>query len=287
MGDNPALRQYAAPMERGQPFIRLTLDVDQPIELSEFVGAFTAVGAEYDRYIRSIAPGLISEAALFVREVRQGSTIAELVPLGVAVASAIGVLSGANTVHEFVERYGKRLGSYLKPGGRAKDVSKSELKDFSEQVAAIANNPGSTLEVAALEIENGETRVRAAFKFDTRDAREIQQRVAEHKRELDHNERADRERVLMVFTRSDIGTTPLGKRSGEQVRIEAISNKSRPLIYASEMAEQQIKFEINEADDNVYKKGFVVDVNIESRNGKPVAYSVTNLHQIIDLDEDE
>jgi len=55
------------------------------------------------------------------------------------------------------------------------------------------------------------------------------------------------------------------------------------LIYASELAERQIKREITEADDNVFRKGFVVDVNVEFRGEMPIAYSVTNLHQVIDL----
>jgi hypothetical protein len=68
------------------------------------------------------------------------------------------------------------------------------------------------------------------------------------------------------------------KRTGERVIIEEIARVDRPLIYASELAERQIKHEMIEADENVYKKGFVVDVYIETKNDRPVAYKVTNLH---------
>jgi hypothetical protein len=54
-------------------------------------------------------------------------------------------------------------------------------------------------------------------------------------------------------------------------------------LYASDLVEQRIKHEIREADDNVYKKGFIVDVNFQLKGGRPVAYRVTNLHQVIDL----
>jgi hypothetical protein len=77
----------------------------------------------------------------------------------------------------------------------------------------------------------------------------------------------------------------VGKRSGERVVIDEISEKPLSLIYGSELAEQRIKHEIREADENVYKKGFVVDVNVRSVGGKPVAYAVTNIHQVIDLPE--
>jgi hypothetical protein len=282
--DSLELRTYAVAMERGQPFIRLKLDVKEPIELGEFVGAFTALAGEFDRYERAASPGTPPDTTLFVRDVRDGCIVAEIVKWGVA---GFGVLGGANVLAEFVKNYGSRLGVYKEVGGRATDATKAELKDFSAQVAAIASNPNSSLSVAAIEVENGEEKVRAVFRFDTAEARDIQQRVEEHRREMDHNSRADHERVLMVFTRSDVGNATLGKRSGENVRIEAISNKPRPIIYASEMAAAEIKHEIADAEDNVYKKGFVVDVNVESRNGKPVAYSVKTLHQIIDLPDAE
>jgi hypothetical protein len=282
--DNPELRTYGAAMDRGQPFIRLRLDVHEPIELGDFVTAFTAMAAEYDRYVRDRRPEDSPEATLYVKQVRSGSIEADLIPW--LFSGLLSAAEHANTLGEFVERYGGRIGEYLKPGGRAVGATQSELKDFSSQVAAIANTAGSSLEVAALEIENGAEKVRAVFKFNTAQAREIQERVGEHRHELEHASGVEHTRALMVFTRSDVGKPAVGKSTGERVRIEAISTRSLPLIYASELAERQIKHEITEAEDNVYKKGFVVDVNVEMRNGKPAAYRVTNVHQVIELDDD-
>ena len=279
--DSPPDGIYASAMEQGAPFIRLTLDVKAPIELGEFVGAFTALGAEYDRFLKRETDGSLG-ATLFVRQVTRGSVIADII----TIARDIGqVVSAARTCIDFVQTYGQRLGIYKRPGGRAEDATKSELRDFAQQVAAVAAVPGSQLRVAAVEMQRGEEVVRAAFQFDTSEAREIRDRVEEHKRELDHVGRSDKERVLMVFTRSDVGSAPLGQRSGERVVIESISPVPRPLIYASELAEQKIKHEITDEPDNVYRKGFVVDVNVETRNGKPAAYSVTGLHQVIELED--
>lgn len=90
----------------------------------------------------------------------------------------------------------------------------------------------------------------------------------------------------MAFEQSNKKDSAVGKRTGEWVKIEAISDRHLPLVYASELAEARIKHEIRESEDNVYKKGFVIDVNVEHRGGKPVAYRVTNVHQVIDLPDD-
>ncbi len=93
--------------------------------------------------------------------------------------------------------------------------------------------------------------------------------------------------MLMVFTQSNVKDVATGKRTGERVLIEDISQRDLPLIYASELAEQRIKHEVRDADENVYKKGFIVDVNVQLAGGRPAGYRVTNLHQVIDLPSDQ
>lgn len=280
--DNPELSPYAQAMERGLPYIRLTLEAPEAVELKAFVGAFTSIASEFDRYMRSHRPDLAPDAGLYVGEVRQGSIVAILIPFAPMIPDAINVMSQVLTLEDFVARYGRRLGFFKDNALPPEDVSKAMLRDFGDQVAAIAATDGSQLGVAAIEIENGEHRVRAAFQFQTDEARSIQDNLASAKRLLDQRNRADRERVLMTFVRSDKRDAAVGKRSGELVEILDITEKPLPLIYASPMAEQEIKREILD-DESVYKKGFVIDVNVESRGGKPVAYAVTNLHQVIDL----
>ena len=59
-------------MAVGKPHIVLTLDTKEPIELGAFVGAFTSLGNEYDRFIKQAEPDLAGEADMFVYKVRSG-----------------------------------------------------------------------------------------------------------------------------------------------------------------------------------------------------------------------
>lgn len=285
--DNPEWRTYAQAMERGQSVIELRLDVHQAIELDDFVAAFTALGSEYDRYIRTVHPELKADATLFVKQVEKGSIVAHLVPWIPVLVMAANHMDQVLIMEDFVTRWGGRLLPYLKPGGRAPDATKSELSDIVDQVAAIANNPGSTLTVAVVKLTDGERTASASFKFDTEQSRDIRDRAIEHKKQIEHESHAGHTRVLMVFTRSDVKNAPLGKKSGELVEIEDIERgRSLPLIYASDLAEERIKHEIREAEDNVFKKGFIVDVDVARRRGKAVGYSVLALHQVIDLPDE-
>ncbi|MBL4926810.1 hypothetical protein [Fuscibacter oryzae] len=271
------------PDTRDTPVVlTLTIENSQPIELSAFVGAFTSLAAEYRRSVKQ-NDDLEDEAVIFVKQVRSGSIIADLIPV---VAPALPIIaSHVDQVWqaiEFVEKWGERI-KKLASGSIPPSFGKSDLKTFSDAMEAIARDPNGSSKLEAATFEDGKRQVRAAFKFSTGQALEASKKIdAEYKRIEAKSDRSV-ERVLMVFTRSDIKDAPTEKRSGERVLIPEIDNRDIPLIYASELSEQRIKHEIREADDNIFKKGFVVDVIVIQKGERAIAYKVTNVHDVIDL----
>jgi hypothetical protein len=189
-------------------------------------------------------------------------------------------------VEQFVRAYAGRLGVYFTPGGRLDYPSKGELKDFIGQVAAISRTKNGKRSIRVVSYEDGKREVRASIEFTTQEATRATQQIEDHKNELDAITAADHERELMIFKRSDVGSADIGVRSGERVIIESISEGDMALIYGSPLAEQRIKDQMRNKDENIYHKGFVVDLNVQTRNGKPIAYAVMHVHQIIDLPPD-
>lgn len=278
---------YAAPMDGGEPHILMKIDTAQPVELGDFVSMFVAVGNQFDKYIAQHHPEQKADARFFVKEVRAGCIEAELIAWAVGgvafIGTALTAVEKANELADFVKNFGGRLGNYFKPGGRDLTAGKSDLADFNKAVSAIARDTDGSLSLKAAYFEDGERKVRAAFEFGTPTAREAELEIAEHRRELDATTDADHKRVLMVFTRTNVAHAATGKRSGELVEIDAVHPKALPIVYASSLAEERIRHEIADADENVYKKGFDVDVNVEVRGGKPVAYRIVAVHDVIDL----
>jgi hypothetical protein len=277
---------YAGRME-GEPHILMKIDTAQPIELGDFVSLFVAVGNQFEKFIAQHHPEQKGEARFYVKEVRAGCIEAELIGWFVGGTALLGgvmtVVEKANELADFVGNYGGRLRKYFAKGGRDEDAGKSDLTDFNKTVAAIARDPDASLSLKAAYFEDGERQVRAAFEFETPQAREAELQIADHRKELEATSDADRQRVLMVFTRTNVAHATTGKRSGELVEIEAIHPRALPIVYASTLAEERIRHEIAEADENVYKKGFDVDVNVEMRGGKPIAYRIVAVHDVIDL----
>src|SRR5262249_23124663 len=150
---------------------------------------------------------LAGEAGMFVHEVRAGSTIIDLVPWLVFAAPFIDSMEKLLIVEKFIRTFKARFEALLH-NKKTKDTpqTRSELKDFADAVKAIATDTKGSANLEAAVFEDGKKKVRAAFKFSTPDAIKVARTVEARQRELDKTEHADHTRVLMRFTRSDIGT---------------------------------------------------------------------------------
>lgn len=276
------MRKEFDPRQMPPAVITLTINNSQPIELKAFVRAFTSIAKEYQETVNA-SNDFEGEAEIFVKEVRSGSIVADLLPV---VASTLPIIANhAEQVWlaiEFVEKWKDRI-TKLASGIVPENFSRSDLKTFAGAVEAIARDPeaSSNLEVATF--EDGKRQIKAAFKFRSAEAKAVEKTIDGEYRRLEAERDDTHFRVLMIFTRSDVGDAPKDKRSGERVIIPQISERDLPIMYASELAEQRVKHEIREADDNIFKKGFSVDVSILYKNSRPIVYRILNVHGVVDL----
>ena len=283
IGDMALQRSYAQLMDEHTPYITINLDLKDPVQLEDFVGFFGAISGQFDRYIRTEHPDAASQARIFVKEVRPGSIVADLFPGG--IGDIIEIMDRILIVIAFADLVGRGIINYAR-NKRNPDATRGELKDLYDTVEVLAKDRDGKAKVETVTYEKGAWTRKVAFTFNTEQARKAVENIEDHRNELNKKEGADHPRVLMYFKRSDIGDVALGKRSGERVVVEKLSEKDLPLIYASNLSEERIKHEIRETEDNIYHKGFVVDVNVQTKGGRPIAYVVTHVHQVIDLPRD-
>ena len=172
---------YAQLMAATDAYIEVLIDSDQPVELRDFVAAFTSIGNRYARYMKENHPDLDEDASVFIRDVRRGSIIAELLP---SFASLVGHMDQAVIVEQFVKSYGQRLACYFNAEGRAERASKGELSDFIGSIGAIANAKNGTGHIRAITYENKKRQVRASIKFNSSTARTAVNEIQRHKKRI-------------------------------------------------------------------------------------------------------
>lgn len=264
-------------MQEEAPQLVVYLDTKRPIEIDNFISEFVGLKNQYEKFLRQTHPDLALDTKFFVKEVHSGSI--EVILVSLLATGYAHMVSAAEhyAVEAFVKSLKDKITRYIN-GKRVEDASKSDLADFNKTVAAIANDPDGKARIQAAYFEDGERKIREAFVFDTSEARVAEREIAQHRLELEKKSADTHDRVLMRFVRSSIQAAKTGKRTGELVIIDAISDRPLPIVYASELAEQRIKHEIKEADENVFKKAFEVGVSVELVNGKPAAYRVMEVY---------
>jgi hypothetical protein len=280
-------------MEGDGAHIRLKLDTTDPIALSDCVATFVGIGNQFEKFVAREYPNLRTGSEFFIKEVRAGCIEADLVAwivgtgfVGVAL-HAIDVAEKVVVLAKFVGHVKKKLGSYFHPGGRASDVTKGDLADFLKTTAAIAKDENGSASLEAAIFEDGERKVRAAFKFTTPEAREAERQIEAHKEEIETQTAADHPRVMMRFVRPSIEKVRTHKPTGERALIEAVHPKPLAVLYASDLARERIQHELKEAESNPFNLLFDVDVNVEISRGKPVAFRVVAVHDVTDAPEDD
>jgi hypothetical protein len=253
------------------------------VEIRDFVGAFTSLANEFERYVKAEYPKAKSEPRIFVREVRHGCIEADMIT-GLLVA-AIPAMDQILILEDFVRRWGVRF-KYLQSGRVPEGElnSSGELKDWADAAKSISSDPVASHRLQAMRFKDGKRKIEASFEFTAPEARAALEHIEDRRKLLAKPNVVPASRVLMVYTRTDVDDAALNKKSGERVIIRELSDQKKSVMYASEIAENEIRNVIRDADENVYKKGVVVDVAQHMDGDNVVAYSVTALHSVIDLD---
>lgn len=272
---------YSGLMQGANSYLTVTLDLVDPVEIADFAALFAGIGAQFERYLAEHHPGTKGEAQLYVKEVRKGSIIADLVP---NIPDMVGYMDTVLIVTGFGSLFSKRVRQLI--GGEfISTKSKPDIVEVGKTLRAISKDNRGDMTVESVELEEGVWKRRILLKFNASEARKAEATLEDQKREMDKVERADLTRVLMTFEQSRKSDREINKPTGELVIIEVADSKPKALIYGSELVEQRIKTEIRDADDNIYKKGFIVDANVQLRMGRTVGYVITEVHQVIDIPE--
>lgn len=276
------------------PHIRIKLDTDQPVALSDFVGSFVGIGNQFEKFVAENHAGIRAEGEFFVKEVRAGCIEADLVAVVQAAAATLPGMSPVDLIDKgqvltaFVVGLRDKIGRYFQPGGRDPKATKSDLADYHKTVAAIARDPVSSANIEAAVFESDGRQVRSAFKFRAIEARLAEAEIAAHRLELEAKTDNNVDRVLLRFVRPSVEAGKPGKKGGERGVIDSIQARALPILYASELAEQRVRHELLQLEANIFRTLFDVDVNVErSASGRPIAYRIKQVHDVIeDGDED-
>ena len=163
-------------------------------------------------------------------------------------------------------------------------ATKTELTELARIAGAVANDPDGKATISAMNYKKTPKTVEFSMVFDTADASQALESIDAQFIELSQVTDFDHENKLLTFFQSNRKDSD---KSGEKGIIEDLNATPLSIVYASELAKERIKSEMLNGDKNVYKLGFFVDVNVQMKGGRPVAYRIKSVNDVIDIPDDD
>jgi hypothetical protein len=248
------------------------------IELLDLTSSLLAIGEQYQSFMRRQGEGLAEDGyRLYVREVRTGSIIVDLVSLATQPQFMAPVAP-------FLIQFTTELGDwfeFFKGVKDAKDIkelllgkSKRDLQQLSEIIEPAAKDPGSQINITA---EQGAVIVVNSTITST-EANAGQNVLRRH---IDHIAPPvtgiHRDQVLYWYqVRDDRVAKP-----GDKAVIERIWKNPVKVRITSD----EIKRKMLDDAENPFRKFYVVDVDVTESQGRPVLYKILEVKDSFDRDD--
>lgn len=230
-----------------------------------------ALGDEYRRHLARHDEMLeANNIKLYIKEIRSGSIITELVAMAPA---AIPFIDHAETVVEFA-KYLKD--SYEWFAGKGKDetdsVEKPSLQNLSQILEPIAKDRASQINFGAVNI-TGDVVVHLHMNGMEANAAQngIRREIEARKEPLT----GIKEQVVMYWAQA---RNQCASKAGDKARIESIW----PYDVKVRFANDDLKTKILYDEPHPFSKSFLVDVAVETIEDKPVLYKVLAIHETFD-----
>lgn len=250
--------------------LQITINNTKPVVLTDLTMALLGVGQQFERFIENETTEQHQTGSeLFIKEVRSGSIIVELVAQAIPVAP---LLWQGGSIVEWVG-YAKSVIEWLsgKLEKPPKDVTKNDLKQWNNILEPVAKDHGSQLNFT---VSNGGQVVNQFF-INSEQANAAQNAI---RREIglinEPDDHTQRKRVMTWYQTKFDDTSQTGNKSV----IESISKSPVKVIFENNAVKKALM-----AGDQRFNKpwnelAYIVDVKVQTVQGVPKVYTVINYY---------
>ncbi len=239
----------------------------KPVELFDLTNSFYGVASEYTLFVGRECPALLEEEIkLYIKDIKSGSIWAELVN-GVAPL-ALPFIEHTTAIVSFAG-YLKTGYDYLLGKTNSKpDLTKINYENLSKILEPVAKDSAAQFNIGTL-INDGQLTV---LSFDSVDANAIQNAITRELRKLKVPITGIKEKVLLYWyqARNDTAT-----KAGDKSIIESIFPSPVKTIINTE----DMKTKMFRGEENPFLSAYIVDVVVETIEGKPALYRVTDFYE--------
>lgn len=252
---------------------KLTVKIEnvKPVELLDLSDSLQCLGRQYVRYLTKHNVKISNEARLYVKEIRAGSVIIDLqdlLPFSVLFADAKNFNNVVDFAKNLKQVYDFFLGKVASP---KEELKEQDLKNYNAIVNPVAKDAGAQMFFNAT-FNNFAVVV---YQLSSLEANAAQNSI---RRELDNIKETVagfHDKVVFYWhtirNAQDVST-------GEKGVIESINSMPVKVTFLNDALKNEIAFM---KDYNPMLSGFVVDVQVETIQDRPVLYKILKVHDVV------
>lgn len=259
--------------------LEITIKNQNPVVLTDLTLSLLGISQQYQRFIESETnQDYQPTTELYIKEVRQGSIVVELMAAAMTIRPLIW---DGGPLNQWLEQAKAIVEWFLgKQDAPPKEVTKNDLKQWNNILEPVAKDHGSQLNFTV----SGDNNVIAQFFLGSQEANAAQNRIQRELERLDDPDEHIQKRKVMTWYQTKFDSE---SHTGDKAIIEAISNKSVKLIFEN----NAVKDEMLKGDKRYpkpwHKLAYLVDVEVQTINGAPKLYNVLKFYPEDTFDPEE
>lgn len=241
---------------------KLTIEIknSKPIELTAIVDMFTGLGSEYNKFVtESDNFELTKETRLYVKEVRSGSQIYELVDL---VPLVIPFVENTNSVFEFAKHLKETFDFFVGKTEVKPEMDSTDIKNVSKIIEPVIKDNASAIHFTATHQEN-----HIHYHYNSMETNAIQNKMNIELAALKEPDFSIRENQVFYWY---VAKDSPKSQSVDRGIIEEIYHKDLKVICDPE----DLKNVMLNIDGNPFHLAWVVDVKVGIIEGRPAYYKI-------------
>lgn len=256
--------------------LRIHIKNSQPVDVSDFTKTMSAFGSLFSNFAQKNGKSKEeANAKLYVSKIIEGSIDIHLVEL--ASLAVIPFVENSNLILDFAKHIKSIYDYFVLSKGDEPELNVPELKGVHDMVSIPANDRNGLMTVQVIN-DNAGNVIFEGCTFNHIEGNGIQNQsdnVLKERKALSNERDIYRKQLMTIYQVRKDGTD-----RGNKGVIDAISDRKLGLVFDSDILED----EILRSAQNPMLKGYIVDVIVQTVLGKPAAYKIMALHDVIDLD---
>jgi hypothetical protein len=248
-----------------QEKITLEYKNNSPVELTDLTNALTCFGEQYKRFVIN-KPEIKTpmEAKLFIKEIRTGSIITDLIPF---TPILLPIIAEFNIVLSFCEHIKRTYSFFIGKSTDIPKIDKTDCTHLSSILTPVAKDNGSQLNCSY--VHNGP--VFNVINVNSLEANAAQNSIIRYRDSLFEPVIRNYKNVVMYWYQA---RNEPSCQTGDKGLIESIYSKPIKILFAND----ELKSNMLLDKENPFRFAYVVTVTVETIENIPVAYKIMSIH---------